>query len=175
MSERPKVIVNVDELELQPRPELFRPTGDAAERYDVRSARLGPVTGMKRLGFNVSAVPPGRSAFPAHAHRVNDELFYVISGTGEARIGDAKHPVRAGDLFACPAGGPETAHQLLNTGTEDLVYLAISSTLSPEVVEYPDSGKFGVLALFGDDPSDMSSWFRYIGRRESAVDYWEGE
>ena len=53
---------------------------------------------------------------------------------------------RIGDIIACPPGGPETAHQLINTGEGELKYLAVSTKLSPELCEYPDSGKFGVMA-----------------------------
>ena len=39
------------------------------------------------------------------------------------------------------------AHQLINTSATDVLrVLAVSTRLSPEIGEYPDSGKFGVLA-----------------------------
>jgi hypothetical protein len=44
----------------------------------------------------------------------------VLEGEGEIRIGDAKHPIRKGDFIACPPGGPETAHQIINTGVPRL-------------------------------------------------------
>jgi len=42
-------------------------------------------------------------------------MFFVVEGQGELRLGDARHPIRAGDIVACPPGGPETAHHILNT------------------------------------------------------------
>ena len=57
---------------------------------------------------------------------------------------------KLGDIIACPPGGPETAHQILNTGNEELRYLAVSTKPSPEICDYPDSGKFGVLAEYLD-------------------------
>jgi uncharacterized cupin superfamily protein len=168
-----KPIINVDEVELQPRPTAFAAKGTAAERFDSKMGMIAPKLGAQKLGYNITAVPPGKRAFPFHNHRVNEEMFFVLKGTGEVRIGKNKHPIRPGDIIACPAGDSETAHQIINTGTEELRYLAVSTKLSPEIAEYPDSGKFGILAEF---PSDKGSQhFRYVGRENMNVDYWEGE
>jgi uncharacterized cupin superfamily protein len=43
-----------------------------------------------------------------------------------------------------PPASKETAHRITNTGSKDLRYLPASTKLSPEIAEYPDSGKFGV-------------------------------
>jgi len=120
-------------------------------------------------------VPPGKRAFPFHNHRINEEMFFVIEGTGDIRIGQATYPIRAGDVIACPPGGKETAHQIVNTGTTELRYLAISTKVSPEIAEYPDTGKFGVLAEFSAGADGKPQMFRYIGRESLAVGYWEGE
>jgi uncharacterized cupin superfamily protein len=79
-----------------------------------------------------------------------------------------------GDVIACPPGGPETAHQIINTGNEELRYLAVSTKISPEICEYPDSKKFGILGEFSS-PAGTPKVFRYIGREEKSVDYWDDE
>jgi uncharacterized cupin superfamily protein len=43
-------------------------------------------------------------------------------GSGKIRIGDETFPIRTGDIIACPAGGHETAHQIVNTGSQELRY-----------------------------------------------------
>jgi uncharacterized cupin superfamily protein len=108
---------------------------------------------------------------------VNEEMFFVLDGEGEVRIGTARYPIRGGDVLACPPGGPETAHQIVNTSeTAELRYLAVSTRLSPEVAEYPDSGKFGVLAEFPPDADGRPQTLRFIGRTQASLDdYWEGE
>ena len=73
------------------------------------------------------------------------------------------------------AGGPEAAHQIINTGSQELRYLCFSTMISPEAVEYPDSGKFAVTAGLppGGGPRDAS--LRYVGRRDTMLDYFDGE
>jgi hypothetical protein len=90
MSVRP--IVNLDQLEPVPRSEAFAPTGAAAERFDARSVRIGPRIGARLLGYNVTAAPPGKAAFHLHARRVNEEMFFILDGEGELRLGTQGHP-----------------------------------------------------------------------------------
>lgn len=168
-------IVNIADVQLQPRPSAFAATGDAAQRYDARMGMVSPQLGARLLGYNITAVPPGMRAFPLHNHRVNEEMFFVLEGSGQLRIGDATHAVRAGDIIACPTGGAETAHQLVNTGDIELKYLAVSTRLSPEVCEYPDSGKFAVSAYNDADAGGQPWLFRHVGRAGDTRDYWEGE
>jgi len=160
-----KHIINLADVELQPRPPQFAPTGAAAQRFDARVGQIGRQIGAKKLGYNLTAVPPGKRAYPFHNHRLNEEMFYILEGRGEVRVGAETFPIRAGDFIACPPGGPELAHQIVNTGTAELKYLAVSTMQGPEVCEYPDSGKIGVLA----------DSIRYVNRSDSQVGYWEGE
>ena len=160
-----RYIVNIADVELRPRPPELAPQGETAQRYEARMGLIAPRLGAKKLGYNITAVPPGKRAFPFHNHRLNEEMFFVIEGSGEVRIGNERYPIRAGDVIACPPGGPELAHQIINTGTEELKYLAVSTMESPEVCEYPDSGKIGILG-----PS-----IRYLNKSDSQVGYWDGE
>jgi len=102
-------------------------------------------------------------------------MFFVLQGAGEVRIGESTYSIRSGDVIACPAGGKESAHQIINTGTDELRYLAVSTKFSPEVAEYPDSGKFGLLAEFPAEAGGKAERFLFVGRRNNSLDYWEGE
>jgi uncharacterized cupin superfamily protein len=66
--------------------------------------------------------------------------------------------------------GEEGAHQLVADPGSTLRFLAISTTGTPDIVHYPDSGKLGVYerALGGGG-------LRELFRREDAVDYWTDE
>ena len=164
-------ILNIADVELMDLAERARQRGTTMpeSRFGGRIGPIGPKIGARKLGYNLTEIAPGKAAFPKHSHYVNEEMFFVIEGTGELRIGDATHPLRAGDVIACPPGGPETAHQLVNTGDAPLRVLAVSTMEWPEICEYPDSGKF--LASTGMQPGD----FRHIGRPDAHLDYWDGE
>src|SRR6202171_4925730 len=99
-------IINIADVEMQPFPPAFAPAGAAAERYAPRMGQIARQLGAQKLGYNVTAVPPGKRAFPAHNHQVNEEMFFILEGEGELHVGDAVHPVRPGDVVACTAGGP---------------------------------------------------------------------
>lgn len=170
-----KPIINIADVALEPRPVAFNPSGPAAERFDVRVGHVGPRVGARNLGYNITAVPPGKRAYPLHNHRINEEMFFILQGNGDVRIGANTYPIRAGDVIACPAGGKETAHQIINTGPDELRYLAVSTKQSPELVDYPDSGKFAVYAESPAGTDGKPQRFVFIGRESASLDYWDGE
>lgn len=171
----PKPIINIADVALEPWPAGAILSAAAAERYEAKTGYIGPRVGARKLGYNITAVPPGKSAYPSHNHRVNEEMFFVLHGTGELRVGINTYPIRVGDVIACPPGGKETAHKIINTGTEELRYLAVSTKLSPEIVDYPDSGKFGVLAELPAGADGKPQRFVFVGREGQSINYWEGE
>jgi uncharacterized cupin superfamily protein len=143
------------------------------DKFAAKVGSFGRTIGSTGIGCMYHIVPPGKRAFPFHVHHVLHELFVILDGTGEYRFGERTYPIRAGDVCVAPAGGPEAAHQIVNTGDTDLKYLGISTSAATEVVEYPDSGKFAVTSRY--DWSTGEGGVRYIGRREGSLDYWEGE
>lgn len=168
-----KPILNVADVALQPRPPQYAPTGAAAGVFDARVAFVSRQLGVTSLGYNVTAIAPGKRAFPFHNHHTNDEMFFILSGTGEIRIGEERHAIRPGDIISCPAGGPQTAHQIINTGTEELRFLAVSSMHPADIVEYPDSGRFGILADLAPTPEGQPRKLMYIGRESDSLGYWD--
>lgn len=163
----PTPVVNIDDVPLTD-------FGNGAG-FEAKLARIGPVIGARQLGCALTVVPAGKKAFPFHNHHANEEMAIILSGTGEARIGAARYPLKAGDVLAMPAGGPEHAHQIINTGAETLRYLCLSTMRTPEAVEYPDSGKFAVTAQIPPGGTPREARLRFIGRAETTLDYWDGE
>lgn len=147
---------------------LIDGTRDA--RYGSRYAALGELLGMKRLGVSYDIIAPGRRICPFHNHHANDEFYVILEGSGSYRSAQGEQVVGVGDVIGAPAGGRDTAHQLINTGDVDLRVLVASSMHEPDVCEYPDSDKFAVMA----GPQGARS-FTHIGRRTDAADYYEGE
>jgi uncharacterized cupin superfamily protein len=168
-------IVNLADLAMSPLPPALAAQGAAAERFDHRMGEISSRIGARKLGYNVTAIPAGKRAFPFHSHRVNEEMFFILEGSGEVRIGGDVHAIRTGDFIACPPGSTESAHQIINTGSADLKFLAVSTRQYPEIVDYPDSGKFGVRGEVPADPEHRFDYFRFNGRLEDSIDYWDGE
>lgn len=140
MADRAKIVVNRADVE-----EIERLFGEHAGGY------FRPLTPAMKdrggsLGVNLMRVPPGRAAVPFHQHQLEDEVFYILSGSGALRYGDALEQLRAGDCVSCPAGAG-VAHQIANTGDEDLVYLSVGQHEPNEVCVYPDTGKVMVRSL----------------------------
>jgi len=143
------------------------------ERFQVFRKPLSAIAGGKAIGASLYRLPPGKSAFPHHAHLGNEEAIFVLAGRGALRLGEVSHTVRAGDYIPLPRG-PEFAHSFTNSGEGDLDYLAISTMNEPDAILYPDSGKVGVMA--GSAPGgDKSARTLTAFFENRPVDYWQGE
>ena len=168
-------VINLADLEVHGETAGRAPHGPNADRYDIRWAEIASRIGARKLGYNLTIVAPGKRNCPFHSHRAEEEMFFILEGNGELRYGDARLPLRAGDIVACPTGGPETAHQIINTGDTEMRYLSVSTMAPIEICDYPDSGKFGVYEDLPDDENGRHARFRHLARHEDARDYWEGE
>jgi uncharacterized cupin superfamily protein len=171
---KPTPVINLDQLEAI---EIAALKPNAPERY--RGARLAPISprvGARLLGYNLTVLPPGKAAFPAHNHFANEEMFFILEGEGELRVGAVRHPLRAGDIVACPPGDASSAHQILNTATDgELRYLAVSTAITPDLVQYPDSAKTGASFIAGRDAQGLPIAVRVMNRERDNLDYWDGE
>ncbi len=138
--------------------------------YTSRRAEISDRIGARKLGYNLTEVSPGKVQCPFHSHHGEEEMFLILDGDGELRFGSDRHPLRAGDVVACPTGGGEVAHQIINTGTKMLRYLAVSTIADVEICEYPDSGKVSMVA--GPRGARV---LREMFRVTASVDYYDGE
>lgn len=139
-------------------------------KHRMQLRRLGAAAGGQMLGANLTEVPPGAISFPFHYHCATEEAIYVLRGAGTARVGDARIAVKAGDYLAFPPG-PDHPHQMINDGTEPLVYLCVSASAQKvDVVAYPDSNKLAAAAGTFEKPVH-----RWISRQGESLDYWDGE
>lgn len=150
-------VINIDELKL----EHF----EHGEQFACDAIRIGPLLGAKDLGYSYDVVPPGKRSCPFHSHRAEEEMFFIVRGTGMLRYGGETRKIRAGDFICCLTGGPETAHQIVNDSNAELAYISVSTMMRAEVCEYPDSKKIGA---FGNG-------LRHITEGADNVDYWKGE
>lgn len=167
-------VINLADVEVRALDPARDPQGAPPEGYDVRWGEVASRIGARKLGYNLTVVAPGKRNCPFHSHHVDEEMFLVLEGNGELRYGEARYPIKAGDVIACPPGGPETAHQIINTGDTEMRYLAVSTMAPAEICEYPDSGKFGAFSGGTAETAGMPH-FRHLGKHADNHDYWEGE
>lgn len=123
--------------------------------------------GGQKLTCGLWELPPGKKSFPLHSHRITEEAMFVISGSGKVRTPEGATAIGAGDYVSFPPGGP--AHQLINDGTEPMIYVGMSATQGVDVVEYPESDK--VATSVGTRPNLV----RYVFKKSNQAEYFEGE
>jgi uncharacterized cupin superfamily protein len=162
-------VINLDSLP----PAEHNQHGDKYESFDTGISEL---LGARKLGYNLTVVPPGKRSYPFHNHWEAEEMFIVLEGRGTYRYGDQAIAVRAGDICAAPCGGRETAHHLINDSDADLKYLSISTRSATEICEYPDSGKVGVRVAETGADGQRHIRFRFRALDASGnADYFVGE
>jgi quercetin dioxygenase-like cupin family protein len=69
-------------------------------------------------------IPPG-AANPRHAHPHSEQTWIIERGRAELLLTDEQsRPIQAGEIVRTPAGA---IHGIRNSGTEPLIYLAITT------------------------------------------------
>ncbi|WP_373047026.1 cupin domain-containing protein [Vulgatibacter sp.] len=144
-----------------------------ANRFAATARPLARAAGGGAIGATHYEVPPGKSAFPFHYHCGVDEALFVLEGQGTLRLGPERHAVRAGHWVTFRPG-PDSAHELVNTGSTPLRYLCLSTQATADVIGYPDSQK---VAAVGSSSADFFDppWIRGLYRIADTVEYYDGE
>lgn len=142
-----------------------------APLYEGESARLAVGTAARNLGATIDILAPGKRSCPYHLHHAQEEMFVVLEGTGTIRVAGEVLPIAQGDVIFIPPG-PEYPHQLINTSDQSLKYLSISTKNMPDIVEYPDSGKY--LAIAGKH-GEQELDFDVLQIKSPNVEYWFGK
>ena len=136
------------------------------EGFRIQQAAITKRIGAELLAGNVYDVAPGKKLWPYHIHHANEEWLVVLRGRPTVRTPDGEREFGEGEV-ACFVRGGAGAHQVRNATEEHVRILMLSTTLAPEIIEYPDSGK--VLTKDAKDDDIFTS------RYGEPVDYWEGE
>lgn len=139
--------------------ELFPPT----DGWRSNTRRIAPGA---NLGMSVYELLPGQTQCPYHFHHGSEELVLVLRGRPTLRTPEGERELKEGDAVHFPTG-PDGAHQMINRGEEPARYVVAAAHASPEVVEYPDSGKFAA--------GSRATRFWTVNRVGDAVDYFDGE
>jgi uncharacterized cupin superfamily protein len=128
------------------------------ERRDVGEMRatfrgLGEAAGATVVGVSRIDVDPGCRPGPVHQHASEEEIFFVLEGSGLAWFDGAVHEIGPGDTIVYLADGPE--HTVI-AGADGLSVLAYGENHDPPLVRLPRAGmarRGGLwLELSTDDP-----------------------
>ena len=138
--------------------------------YRAEGAKLGPMIGAARIGGSVYVLDPGESVCPYHFEFGCEEWLIVLHGRPTLRRadgeGEREEVLEPGDTICFPPG-PSGAHKVTNASEEPVRVLMLSTMPDVEISYYPDSDKYGVWPGGGHED--------FLVRRESEVDYWDGE
>jgi mannose-6-phosphate isomerase-like protein (cupin superfamily) len=78
-------------------------------------------SGITNCSLAEETLPPGCAVTP-HYHREIEEVYYVVSGSGEMTVGDETRQVATGDAVYVPRG---RRHSIANNGTEPIKLILV--------------------------------------------------
>ena len=110
-----------------------------------RLRALGRAAGAVKAGLNHVTLAPDTDGPPPHVHSLEEELFYVLAGSGTLRLGADEHPLTAGDIVARP---PATgvAHSL-RASQDGLTYLVYGTREPGDTIYLPTLGQVRLRGL----------------------------
>ena len=97
----------------------FGSIDELGEGYGFRKVRRA--LGVTAFGVNAIVMPPGFVGF-LHYHDVQDELYFVHSGTARFEVGDEVRELGPGGLCHVESTTPR---RVSNAGDDDLVLLVV--------------------------------------------------
>jgi mannose-6-phosphate isomerase-like protein (cupin superfamily) len=97
----------------------FSSVDELGEGYGFRKVRR-PL-GVTAFGVNAIVMPPRFEGF-LHYHDLQDELYFVHSGTARVEVEGEERLLGAGGLFHCESTTPR---RVSNGGDDDLVLLVV--------------------------------------------------
>ncbi|MGE0741377.1 MAG: cupin domain-containing protein [Hyphomonadaceae bacterium] len=123
--------------EVQP---AFRPFTQKLNPNSLfRAAALSRLAGMSRAHVSIVRLPPGKDSFAYHAHMLEEEWLYILSGRAIAEIDGKEAEVGPGDFMGFAT--PSAPHLLRNVFEEECVYLMGGEDRPIDVVSYPKDGR----------------------------------
>ena len=100
----------------------FSTLDELGEGYGFRKVRTA--LGVTAFGVNGIVYPPGYEGF-LHFHDVQDELYFVHSGTARFEVDDEERLLGPGGLCHVASTAPR---KVSNAGDDDLVLLVIGGS-----------------------------------------------
>mgnify|MGYP000474390505 CR=1 FL=1 len=168
MADTPANIVRTADLDLDEAMAVSHPLNP---RSKIHMKRLSDPAGLSHLGVSMARVPPGKESFALHVHSRQEEWIYVVSGHGHVQLDDTRYPIAPGDFVGFPAGGP--AHVVINSSTEDLLFLQGGDRREGDRGFFPELGKVsyqydeGHMALVDTDALEIRPFSDWVADADS--------
>ena len=125
-------------LDVPPRAQASVYPEPFAARMAGRQKRpLGDHFGLRNFGVNLTRLAAGGASALRHAHSAQDEFVYILQGCATLVCDRGEFALTPGMCAGFRAGSGE-AHQLLNRGTEPVLYLEVGDRSPGDDVFYPD-------------------------------------
>lgn len=105
------MIIDFNELEEMTIPHMNDGDGEVKAKMEVNECGR----------FVETVIPPGSSIGP-HIQESNDDINYIVSGTGVAICDGVKESLKLGVCHICPKG---SSHAIINDGDVDLVFFTV--------------------------------------------------
>jgi uncharacterized cupin superfamily protein len=119
---------------------------------------VGEAAGATAVGVSRIDIEPGCRPGPVHQHGSEEEIFFVLEGSGLAWLDGAVHEIGPGDTIVFLASGP--AHTVI-AGPGGLSVLAYSENHAPPLVRLPRAGMIRHWDLWfeasADDPLEREA------------------
>jgi uncharacterized cupin superfamily protein len=103
------------------------PTCTVRETFS-RGRDLTTATGLQVCGVWLDRIPAGKRSSWPHAHRFEEELFYVVEGSASVWVNGEETLVTAGDFFGFKSGTGDV-HTVVNRGQEDALLFVLGERL----------------------------------------------
>jgi uncharacterized cupin superfamily protein len=151
---------------------VFNLGADEWDRVEERSgwrskdAWVGARIGGELIGGSMYELEPGDRLWPYHTHYANEEWLLVVRGQPTLRTPEGEQALSEGDVVAF-SPGEEGLHQVSNRTDAPIRVLMLSTKIKPDLLRYPDSGKFAARDAKGEHV--------FLARPGPNVDYWDGE
>jgi mannose-6-phosphate isomerase-like protein (cupin superfamily) len=99
------------------------PVFEAPDKAIIRELAASRNSSAKKQSLAEATIAPGESV-TEHFHRVTEEFYHILSGSGLMKINDEEAQVYPGDTVIILPG---MRHQITNNGAVPLVLLACCS------------------------------------------------
>jgi|1186.fasta_scaffold02656_3 uncharacterized cupin superfamily protein len=121
---------------------------------EARTQDLGTAAGTAGTGLRRYDIAPGKRSSPPHVHGAEEEIFFLLRGTGLLWQDGATCEVSGGD---CIVHRPEEEAHTLRAGDGGLEALVFGQRIFSENTYHPHAGRVwaGATVVAAEGPKDM--------------------